>query len=49
MRDYFTDERQTATVNDQRREAAYIERFSEIWTFKLIDGQYRVAHINQSL
>ncbi|WP_076801709.1 hypothetical protein [Latilactobacillus curvatus] len=49
MRDYFTDKRQTATVNDQRREAAYIERFSEIWTFKLIDGQYRVAHINQSL
>ncbi|MFB5174714.1 hypothetical protein ABRQ21_01050 [Latilactobacillus sakei] len=49
MRDYFTNDRLSDEDNEKRREATYIERFSEIWEFKQVDGQYLVNHIDQSL
>ena len=49
MRDYFTNDRLSDADNEKRREATYIERFSEIWEFKQVDGQYLVNHIDQSL
>jgi len=49
MRDYFTNDRSSDEDNEKRREATYIERFSEIWEFKQVDGQYLVNHIDQSL
>lgn len=49
MRDYFTNDRLSDSDNEKRRETTYIERFSEIWEFKQVDGQYLVNHIDQSL